>query len=86
MTEEGVRGAVARSVRLWLDRSAARFGQAHARANARQATTRLLRQRVEREDVRIYLDEHTTDGVSAAEPVLSADGRGHKRHAAGSDL
>jgi len=77
----GVKRAVARSTREWLDRSAARFGQAHAVANARQASTRLLRQRVEREHVRLYLDDlngtddlHGTDGRERR-----VDGEGARR-------
>ena len=48
--------AVSRSVRAWLDVSAARFGQARAITNARHEATRMSRQRVEREDVRLFLD------------------------------
>ncbi len=48
--------AVAHSVRTWLDLSAARFGQARAITNARHEATRMSRQRVEREDVRLFLD------------------------------
>ncbi len=62
----GVSKALARSARTWLDRSAARFGQAHAITNARHEATRLSRQRVEREDVRLYLDQLGTDDADAA--------------------
>ena len=63
--------ALARSARTWLDLSAARFGQARAITNARHEATRMSRQRVEREDVRLFLD-----GLGGADRV-----RGRRRGA-----
>ena len=68
----GVSKALARSARTWLDFSAARFGQARAITNARHEATRMSRQRVEREDVRLFLnglDEPVgADGDDVAPP------------------
>ncbi|QIK66813.1 hypothetical protein G7072_11090 [Nocardioides sp. HDW12B] len=81
--------ALARSARTWLDLSAARFGQARAITNARHEATRLSRQRVEREDVRLYLDQldgpgrHDGPDLDGADRDGSSDGdiapprRGH---------
>jgi hypothetical protein len=71
-----------RSVRSAWDASAARFGQARALANARHAATGLSRQRVDREDVRLFLE-----GLDQPEPDQTHDPRSRPpRHAAaGSD-
>jgi hypothetical protein len=60
----GMRRALATSARDLWQASAARFGQAHALANARRAATGLLRERVAREEVRLYLErlETSPDG------------------------
>ena len=52
----GVSRALARNARTVFEFSAARFGQARAITNARHEATRMSRQRVEREDVRLFLD------------------------------
>lgn len=58
--------------------SASRFGQARAIANARRAATGLSRERVEREEVRLYLET-----LVVPEPDGTAEER--RRAAAGHD-
>jgi uncharacterized protein (DUF1778 family) len=78
----GMSAALRRSVQQAWDASTARFGQARALTNARHAATRLSRQRVDREDVRIFLD--ALDQPDADEG-LRPPGRRTGRAAAGSD-
>ena len=77
----GVSKALARSARTWLDLSAARFGSARAITNARHEATRMSRQRVERDDVRLYLDrlhEDVTDDVDGpSNDDVAPPRRGH---------
>ncbi len=74
----GVSKALARSARTWLDLSAARFGQARAITNARHEATRLSRQRVEREDVRLYLDQlDGPDSDGSSDGDVAPPRRGH---------
>ena len=70
------------SVRSAWDASAARFGQARALANARHAATGMSRQRVDREDVRLFLE-----GLDEPESDRAVDPRSRppRRAAAGSD-
>jgi hypothetical protein len=78
----GMRTALATSARGLWQASAARFGQAHALANARRAATGLLRERVAREEVRLYLEELEApqDGDES-----EATGQTARHAAAGSD-
>ena len=62
-----MRTVLATSARDAWQASASRFGQARALANARRAATGMSRQRVEREEVRIFLE--TLAASEAEEPA-----------------
>jgi hypothetical protein len=70
----GMRTVLFTAARDAWQASASRFGQAHALANARRAATGMSRDRVEREEVRIFLE---TLGPSEADDATGS------RHAAG---
>jgi hypothetical protein len=71
----GMRAVLVASARDVWQTSASRFGQARALANARRAATGLSRERVEREEVRIFLetlDDSGPDGTSEAQGRAAA--------------
>jgi hypothetical protein len=74
----GMRAVLMTSARDVWQASASRFGQARALANARRAATGLSRDRVEREEVRIFLER-----LEVSDPDGTSEARG--RAAAGHD-